>query len=107
MQHLESFGNGIEAHESVVTAIGCFALYPKSFEQAVSTGLMAWGRYGYHCGNDGALVGAHIVLALRLIATAQTRKWYPRLSWEVKVICEKVYSRFLNPNKESAHSFLT
>jgi poly(ADP-ribose) glycohydrolase ARH3 len=57
---LEGFGNGIEAHESVVTALGCFSLFPKSFERAIATALWLGGDTDTIAAMTGALVGAHI-----------------------------------------------
>ncbi len=49
---VESLGNGIEAHESVVTALACFALYPTNYEAAILDCHLARGRYGYDRSND-------------------------------------------------------
>jgi poly(ADP-ribose) glycohydrolase ARH3 len=49
---------GIEAHESVVTALACFALYPQDYRAAIAT---AFWQGGDTIGAmTGALVGAHI-----------------------------------------------
>lgn len=96
-QHLESFGNGIEAHESVVTAIGCFALYPKSFEQAVSTALWLGGDTDTIAAMTGALVGAHIGASFADSLPLHKLETGSEFIMEVKVICEKVYSRIPKP----------
>ncbi len=57
---IEQFGNGIEAHESVVTALACFALYPQDYQQAVSTALWQGGDTDTIAAMAGALVGAHV-----------------------------------------------
>ncbi len=57
---IDQFGNGIEAHESVVTALACFALYPDDFRQAVGTALWQGGDTDTIAAMTGALVGAHI-----------------------------------------------
>jgi len=57
---IEQFGNGIEAHESVVTAMGCFSLYPYDYRAAVSTALWQAGDTDTICAMTGALVGAHV-----------------------------------------------
>lgn len=54
------FGNGIEAHESVVTALACFALYPKDYRQAIATAFWQGGDTDTIGAMTGALVGAHI-----------------------------------------------
>ncbi len=57
---VEQFGNGIEAHESVVTALACFALYPNDYQQAVSTAIWQGGDTDTIGAMTGALVGAHV-----------------------------------------------
>jgi poly(ADP-ribose) glycohydrolase ARH3 len=58
-EEIESFGNGIEAHESVVTALACFALHPKDYCAAVSTAIWQGGDTDTIAAMTGALVGAH------------------------------------------------
>jgi poly(ADP-ribose) glycohydrolase ARH3 len=57
---LVEFGNGIEAHASVVTALGCFALFPDDFEGAVSTAIWQGGDTDTIAAMTGALVGARL-----------------------------------------------
>lgn len=57
---LAQFGNGIEAHTSVVTAIGCFALFPNDFCQAIATALWQAGDTDTIAAMTGALSGAHL-----------------------------------------------
>ncbi len=57
---IEQFGNGIEAHESVVTALACFALYPQSYQEALATALWQGGDTDTLAAMTGALVGAHV-----------------------------------------------
>lgn len=57
---VEQLGNGIEAHESVVTALACFALYPDDYQQAISTALWQGGDTDTIAAMAGALVGAHV-----------------------------------------------
>lgn len=57
---LEQFGNGIEAHESVVTALACFALYPCDYQAAISTAIWQGGDTDTIAAMTGALVGAHV-----------------------------------------------
>lgn len=57
---IEQFGNGIEAHESVVTALACFALYPQDYQKAVATAIWQGGDTDTIGAMTGALVGAHI-----------------------------------------------
>jgi poly(ADP-ribose) glycohydrolase ARH3 len=57
---IEQFGNGIEAHESVVTALACFGLYPQDYQKALATALWQGGDTDTIAAMTGALVGAHI-----------------------------------------------
>lgn len=57
---IEQLGNGIEAHESVVTALACFALYPQDYRKAVATAIWQGGDTDTIGAMTGALVGAHI-----------------------------------------------
>lgn len=57
---IEQFGNGIEAHESVVTALSCFALYPQDYQKAVATAIWQGGDTDTIGAMTGALVGAHV-----------------------------------------------
>lgn len=57
---VSQFGNGIEAHESVVTALACFALYPNNYREAIATAIWQGGDTDTIGAMTGALVGAHI-----------------------------------------------
>ncbi len=57
---IAQFGNGIEAHESVVTALACFALYPTDFQNAVATAFWQGGDTDTIGAMTGALVGARV-----------------------------------------------
>lgn len=57
---IETFGNGIEAQESAVTALACFALHPQNYKRAVSTALWQGGDTDTIAAMTGALVGAQI-----------------------------------------------
>jgi poly(ADP-ribose) glycohydrolase ARH3 len=57
---MEPFGNGIEAHESVVTALACFALYPTNYQSAISTAIWQGGDTDTIAAMTGGLVGAHM-----------------------------------------------
>jgi poly(ADP-ribose) glycohydrolase ARH3 len=57
---ITQFGNGIEAHESVVTALACFALYPQDYRAAIATAFWQGGDTDTIGAMTGALVGAHI-----------------------------------------------
>lgn len=57
---LEQFGNGIEAHESVVTSIATFALFPNDYLQAVGTAIWQGGDTDTIAAMAGALVGARV-----------------------------------------------
>lgn len=59
-EDIEQFGNGIEAHESVVTSLACFALYPSDYRQAIATAIWNGGDTDTIAAMTGALVGAHI-----------------------------------------------
>ncbi len=60
LNDIGQFGNGIEAHESVVTALACFALYPNDYRQAISTAIWQGGDTDTIGAMTGALVGARI-----------------------------------------------
>lgn len=57
---IEQFGNGIEAHESVVTAMACFALHPDSYQDAIANAIWQGGDTDTIGAMTGALVGARI-----------------------------------------------
>jgi poly(ADP-ribose) glycohydrolase ARH3 len=57
---VEALGNGIEAHESVPTALACFALYPDDYVDAVSLAIWQGGDTDTIAAMTGALVGARI-----------------------------------------------
>ncbi|MGB7347999.1 MAG: ADP-ribosylglycohydrolase family protein [Pirellulaceae bacterium] len=57
---LKQFGNGIEAHESVVTALGCFALYPDDYTEAIATAIWQAGDTDTIAAMTGALSGARL-----------------------------------------------
>ena len=57
---IEQFGNGIEVHESVVTALACFALYPTNYHMAIATAIWQGGDTDTIAAMTGGLVGAHI-----------------------------------------------
>jgi poly(ADP-ribose) glycohydrolase ARH3 len=57
---IDQFGNGIEAHESVVTALACFALYPDDYHAALATALWQGGDTDTIAAMTGALVGARV-----------------------------------------------
>ncbi len=59
-QEIAQFGNGIEAHESVVTALACFSLTPNDFREAIATAIWQGGDTDTIAAMTGALVGAHI-----------------------------------------------
>jgi poly(ADP-ribose) glycohydrolase ARH3 len=57
---IEPFGNGIEAHESVVTALACFGLYPTNYQEAIATAIWQGGDTDTIAAMTGGLVGAHL-----------------------------------------------
>lgn len=59
-EDVSQFGNGIEAHESVVTALACFGLYPRDYRRAIATAIWQGGDTDTIAAMTGALVGAHI-----------------------------------------------
>ena len=59
-KEVAQFGNGIEAHESAVTAIACFVLHPDSFERTVQTALWLGGDTDTVAAMAGALSGARL-----------------------------------------------
>jgi poly(ADP-ribose) glycohydrolase ARH3 len=56
-------GNSLEAHRSVVTAIACFALAPRSYEAAVGRAIGLGNDTDTLAAMTGALSGAHLGLA--------------------------------------------
>ena len=57
---IAQFGNGIEVHESVVTALACFAFNPSDFREAIATAIWLGGDTDTIAAMTGALVGAHV-----------------------------------------------
>lgn len=57
---VSQFGNGIEAHESVVTALACFSLYPNDYREAIATAIWQGGDTDTIGAMTGALVGANL-----------------------------------------------
>ncbi|MFN3193987.1 MAG: ADP-ribosylglycohydrolase family protein [Aureliella sp.] len=57
---VSEFGNGIEAHQSVVTALACFSLFPNDFQAAVSLAFWQGGDTDTIGAMTGALVGARL-----------------------------------------------
>ena len=57
---IDQFGNGIESHEPVVTALACFALHPNDYRAAIASALWQGGDTDTIGAMTGALVGAHI-----------------------------------------------
>lgn len=60
IEDIAQFGNGIEAHESVVTAIACFSLFPDDFREAVACAYWQGGDTDTIGAMTGALVGARV-----------------------------------------------
>ena len=59
-EDVEALGNGIEAHESVPTALACFALFPDDYVSAVSLAIWQGGDTDTIAAMTGALVGARV-----------------------------------------------
>ena len=57
---LEPLGNGIEAFESVATAIACFALTPYSYEETISRAIFLGGDTDTIAAMAGAISGAFL-----------------------------------------------
>jgi len=57
---LRPLGNGIEAIESVATAIGCFALTPESYDDVISRAIFLGGDTDTIAAMAGALSGAFL-----------------------------------------------
>jgi poly(ADP-ribose) glycohydrolase ARH3 len=57
---LPRLGNGIEAIESVATAIACFTLSPDSYEQTIANAILLGGDTDTIAAMAGAISGAHI-----------------------------------------------
>jgi len=83
---LDPLGNGIEAHESVVTALGCFAFYPDRFQEAIACALWRGGDTDTIGAMAGALVGARVgsdvEAGMHWIAwRTESRSWSISASW--------------------------
>lgn len=59
-EHVEALGNGIEAHESVPTALACFALFPDGYVSAVGLAIWQGGDTDTIAAMTGALVGTRV-----------------------------------------------
>ncbi|MCA9201293.1 MAG: ADP-ribosylglycohydrolase family protein, partial [Planctomycetales bacterium] len=59
LSDLESIGNGIAAHESVVTAIGCFALTPNDYARTIAHAILLGGDTDTIAAMAGAISGAY------------------------------------------------
>lgn len=57
---LHQLGNGIAAQDSVVTAIGCFALTPNSYEQVIGNAILLGGDTDTIAAMSGAIAGAFL-----------------------------------------------
>ena len=57
---LAQLGNGIAAHDSVVTAIACFAMWPERFEEVVAQAVLLGGDTDTIAAMAGAISGAHL-----------------------------------------------
>lgn len=57
---LLQLGNGIAAQDSVVTAIGCFTLWPDSYEQVVANATLLGGDTDTIAAMAGAISGAYL-----------------------------------------------
>ena len=57
---LVPLGNGIEALESVTTAIACFALTPRSYEDTIANAIFLGGDTDTIAAMAGSIAGAHL-----------------------------------------------
>ncbi|GAB5403317.1 MAG: ADP-ribosylglycohydrolase family protein [Aureliella sp.] len=57
---VEQFGNGIEANESVVTALACFAMHPDDYQSAVALAIWQGGDTDTIAAMTGALCGIRV-----------------------------------------------
>ena len=57
---IDSLGNGIEAHESVVTALAAFSLHSSDYQQAIATAIWQGGDTDTIAAMTGALSGARL-----------------------------------------------
>lgn len=57
---VEQFGNGTEAHESVVTALACFALHPNDYTAAIELAIWQGGDTDTIGAMTGALCGIRV-----------------------------------------------
>lgn len=60
LDDLLPLGNGIAAQESVVTAIGCFAFTPHSYEQVIANAILLGGDTDTIAAMAGAIAGAFL-----------------------------------------------
>jgi poly(ADP-ribose) glycohydrolase ARH3 len=60
LDQLAALGNGIAAQDSVVTAIGCFARSPQSFESTIGQAILLGGDTDTIAAMAGALSGAYL-----------------------------------------------
>jgi poly(ADP-ribose) glycohydrolase ARH3 len=66
-QELSALGNGIKAHESVATAIACFASSPDNYLTAIGRAILLGGDTDTIAAMTGAIAGAY--LGVRAIPT--------------------------------------
>ena len=64
---LASFGNGLEAHRSVVTAIACFASAPENYGDAIGLAIGQGGDTDTLAAMAGAISGAIILASRRFL----------------------------------------
>jgi poly(ADP-ribose) glycohydrolase ARH3 len=57
---LNVLGNGIQAHESVVTAIACFVLHSTSYTDTIASAILLGGDTDTIAAMAGALSGAYL-----------------------------------------------
>ena len=59
-QQIAELGNGIEAHESVMTSVACFLTWPESYTDAVGNAILLGGDTDTIAAMTGAISGAYL-----------------------------------------------
>lgn len=92
---LSALGNGIEAVESVPTAIACFALTPDSYGDTITNAIFLGGDTDTIAAMAGAISGAHLgvgaipaSLVARLEDSPRGREFIPQLAEHLHVAHE-------------------
>lgn len=91
---LAGLGNGIEALQSVPTAIACFALTPESYEETIGNAIFLGGDTDTIAAMAGALSGAYLGvsrLPARLIGLLESS---PKGQAYIKLLADGLYATY-------------